>query len=85
MSTELLPGKGARALTMEIDHRPVSFPEGASVLRAAELGGIKTEPELVYPKKKWGGLVDVFLESVVDSLNRIADRTRLIQFAPTVQ
>ena len=31
---------------------------------AAELGGIKTEPELVYPKKKWGGLIDVFLESV---------------------
>lgn len=52
---------------------------------AAEMGGIKTEPELVYPKKKWGGLVDVFLESVVDSVNRIADRTRLIQFAPAVQ
>ena len=34
---------------------------------AAELGGIKTEPELVYPKKKWGGLIDVFLESAVDS------------------
>ncbi len=49
---------------------------------AAELGGIKTEPELVYPKKKWGGLIDVFLESAVDALNRIADRTRLIQFAP---
>ena len=40
MSTELLSAKGARALTMEIDHRPVSFPEGVSVLRAAELGGI---------------------------------------------
>jgi protease IV len=52
---------------------------------AAELGGVKTEPELVYPKKKWGGLLDVFLESAVDSLSRIADRTRLIQFAPAVQ
>jgi protease-4 len=51
---------------------------------AAELGGIKTEPELVYPKKKWGGLIDVFLESSVDALNRIADRTRLMQFAPSV-
>ncbi len=51
---------------------------------AAELGGIKTEPELVYPKKKWGGLIDVFLESGVDALNRLADRTRLIQLAPSV-
>jgi protease IV len=51
---------------------------------AAELGGIRTEPELVYPKKKWGGLIDVFLESAVDALNRIADRTRLIQLAPSV-
>ncbi len=51
---------------------------------AAELGGIKTEPELVYPKKKWGGLIDVFLESGVDALNRVADRTRLIQLAPSV-
>jgi protease-4 len=52
---------------------------------AAELGGVKTEPELVYPKKKWGGLLDVLLESAMNSLTRIADRTRLIQFAPSVQ
>ncbi len=52
---------------------------------AAELGGIKTEPELIYPKKKWGGLIELFMESAVDSLNRIADRARLIQFAPTVR
>ena len=52
---------------------------------AAEMGGIKTEPELIYPKKKWGGLLDVFLESAMVSVSRIADRTRLLQFAPTVQ
>ncbi len=52
---------------------------------AAEMGGIKTEPELVYPKKKWGGLLDVFLESAMVSVSRIADRTRLLQFAPAVQ
>ena len=52
---------------------------------AAELGGIKTEPELVYPKKKWGGLLDAVLESAMHSLNRIADQTRLMQFAPSVQ
>jgi protease-4 len=52
---------------------------------AADLGGVKTEPELVYPKKKWGGLLDVLMESAMNSLNRIADRTRLIQFAPSVQ
>ncbi len=50
---------------------------------AAELGGIKTEPELVYPKKKWGGLVDIFLDSMTNALNRIADRTTL-KFFPAV-
>ncbi len=34
---------------------------------AADLGGIKTEPELIYPKKKWGGVMDVFLESIVST------------------
>jgi protease IV len=52
---------------------------------AAEMGGIKTEPELIYPKKKWGGLLDVFLESAMVSVSRIVDRTRLLQFAPAVQ
>jgi formate dehydrogenase alpha subunit len=32
--------KEARAIQVEIDHRPVSCPEGASVLRAAELNGV---------------------------------------------
>jgi formate dehydrogenase alpha subunit len=32
--------KTPRMLTMEIDHRPVSFPEGVMVLRAAELNGL---------------------------------------------
>lgn len=32
--------KSARTCTMEIDHREVSFPEGATVLRAAELNGV---------------------------------------------
>jgi len=32
--------KEPRTLTMEIDHRPVTFPEGITVHRAAELNGI---------------------------------------------
>jgi predicted molibdopterin-dependent oxidoreductase YjgC len=35
-----MPLKTPRTLTMEIDHRPVSFPEGVTVHRAAELAGI---------------------------------------------
>jgi formate dehydrogenase alpha subunit len=35
-----MPRKEPRTLTMEINHRPVSFPEGVTVHRAAELNGI---------------------------------------------
>jgi predicted molibdopterin-dependent oxidoreductase YjgC len=35
-----LPRADARPLRLEIDHRPVSVPEGTSVLRAAELAGV---------------------------------------------
>ncbi len=40
-----MPRKTPRQLTMEIDHRPVTFPEGAMVLQAAELNGV-TIPSL---------------------------------------
>ena len=35
-----MPRKESRLLTMEIDHKPVTFPEGVTVLRAAELAGV---------------------------------------------
>jgi protease IV len=52
---------------------------------AADLGGIKTEPELIYPKKKWGGITDLLLESVVSGVRGLGERARLIEFAPSVR
>jgi protease-4 len=52
---------------------------------AADLGGIKTEPELIYPKKKWGGVMDVFLESIVSTARGLTDRGRLMELAPSVR
>ncbi len=51
---------------------------------AAKLGNIKTEPELVYPKKKWDNLLDVFMESAASAVVKVVERTRAIQ-APTIQ
>ena len=51
---------------------------------AADLGGIKTEPELVYPKKKWGGILDLLLESTAETVTKVVERSRLMQFAPSV-
>ena len=45
MNPKPVRAKEARTILIEIDHRPVSCPEGVSVLRAAELGGI-TIPSL---------------------------------------
>ena len=40
MALEPLPRPDAPALRLEIDHQPVSVPEGTTVLRAAELAGV---------------------------------------------
>ncbi len=49
---------------------------------AADLGGIKAEPELVYPKKKWESYMDVFTESAAGAIGRAAEQTRSIQVSP---
>jgi protease-4 len=49
---------------------------------AADLGGIKTEPELVYPKKKWEGYLDILTESVADSVGKAVEHNRAIQVSP---
>ncbi|MBI5251513.1 MAG: signal peptide peptidase SppA [Desulfomonile tiedjei] len=51
---------------------------------AAELGKITTEPELVYPRKKWDNALDLFMESSIAAINRVAERSRVLQ-APSVQ
>ncbi|MBI5572363.1 MAG: signal peptide peptidase SppA [Desulfomonile tiedjei] len=53
---------------------------------AAELGGVKTEPELVYPEKKWEDVLDVFLESVSSAiLTRVPQHTRFEPAAPAIR
>jgi protease-4 len=55
-----------------------------AVKLAAKLGKIKTDPELVYPKKKWDNLLDVFMESAASAVVKVVERTRVLQ-APTIQ
>lgn len=49
---------------------------------AADLGGIKTEPELVYPKKKWDGYLDILTESAAGVIGRAAEQARAVQLTP---
>lgn len=52
---------------------------------AAEMSNIQTEPELVYPKKKWDSYLDVFLESVSGAVFRAADLSSLTRTSPEVR
>lgn len=52
---------------------------------AGKLGGIEGEPELVYPKKKWGGYLDLLLGSVTGVLSSATNASRLIQNTPVVR
>ncbi len=50
----------------------------------ADLSKITTEPELVYPKKKWDNVLDMLMESSISAINRVAERSRMLQ-VPSVQ
>jgi len=52
---------------------------------AGELGGIEGEPRLIYPKKKWDGYLDLFLESVAQGVAKALERTRVMDMAPAVR
>jgi len=53
---------------------------------AADLGGVKTEPELLYPEKKWDDFLDVFLESVSSAIvTKLPQQTRFDQVAPAIR
>jgi len=52
---------------------------------AGELGGIEGEPKLIYPKKKWDGYLDLFLESVAQGVAKAVERTRVMDMAPAVR
>ncbi len=49
---------------------------------AAKLGGIKTEPVIVYPKKKWESLFGLFTSSVAGSITKALEQTRAIEASP---
>jgi formate dehydrogenase alpha subunit len=50
MRADSLPRANARLLRMEVDQRPVSVPEGSSVLHAAEIAGVYV-PSLCWHKE----------------------------------
>ena len=56
-----------------------------AVAIAAKLGGIKEEPELVYPKKKWDSVLDVFTESAALILEKAVERGKLSELLPSVR
>jgi protease-4 len=71
---------GEKAKEMGLVDTIGNFYDAAKV--AADLGGIKTEPELVYPKKKWESYMDLLTESAVSAIAKAADQTRAIQAGP---
>ncbi len=38
---------------------------------ASELGGVKGEPELIYPKKKWENYLDLLMESSANAIGKV--------------
>jgi protease-4 len=52
---------------------------------AAQLGGIKTEPELIYPKKKWDSYLELFMESALNAVSRFTERSQVVQGAPVLR
>lgn len=52
---------------------------------AAELGGIKTEPTLVYPEKKWENYLELFAESTTESAVKALDRLKVFQRTPQIR
>ncbi|MGB9617856.1 MAG: signal peptide peptidase SppA [Desulfomonilaceae bacterium] len=43
---------------------------------ASELGGVKGEPELIYPKKKWENYLELLMESSANALGRVFNAAR---------
>jgi protease IV len=53
---------------------------------AGELGGIKGEPELVYPEKKWHSVLDVLMESAAGTMvSKFVQQAEQIRLAPVVR
>lgn len=52
---------------------------------AATLGGIKGEPKLEYPEKRWDNYLDLLMESVSRAAYRAVERTKLMPSSPVLQ
>ncbi|MFH0821368.1 MAG: signal peptide peptidase SppA [Pseudomonadota bacterium] len=73
---------GGRALELGLVDKIGNFFDAVQI--AAELGGIKGEPKLVYPEKRWDGLLDMLVGSMAESFSRALDRVRTGQTAPVM-
>jgi protease IV len=67
---------GERAKEMGLVDSIGNFYDAVKI--AQELGNIKTEPDLVYPKKKWDNVMDLVMESAVGSFTRAVDQARTL-------
>jgi protease-4 len=56
-----------------------------AVAIAAKLGGIKEEPELIYPKKKWDSVLDLFTEAASAVLVKAVEQGRLTELLPAIR
>lgn len=65
---------GERAKSMGLVDDIGNFYDAVKI--AQDLGNIKTEPDLVYPKKKWDNVMDLFMESAVGAVTKAADQVR---------
>lgn len=52
---------------------------------AADLGGITTEPTLVYPEKKWENYLELLTESATGAAVKALDRLKIVQRTPLMQ
>jgi protease IV len=53
---------------------------------AAGLAGVKGEPELLYPDKKWKGYLDLLTESAAGAVvNKLSEQVRLMELAPIIR
>jgi protease IV len=51
---------------------------------AKKLGGIEGKPELVYPEEKWGGFMDLLMESSTKAVLKAWEQIRLRSMRPSV-
>lgn len=74
---------GEKALSLGLVDELGNFYD--AVKAAGDLGKIKGDPELVYPKKRWDGYLEMLLDSGAHSLVKAIHRARLLGVTPVVR